>query len=244
MYPFVRLTRPSSDCAAHGRRVVDFGVGEPREETPRVHPRRAGRRARADVDLPAGRGAAGAARGDRGLGRPALRRGARPRHARSCRRSAPRRRSSTWRRCVGRRRRRGDDARLPGARARRAVRRARGRRAAAARRSAGFLPDLDARSTGRARPAVAQLPEQPDGARPLRSSFYERAAALAREHDFVAGLRRGLLRALLRRRARRSRRSRSATCATSWCSTRCPSARRCPATARASWPAIRSSSPR
>ena len=64
------------------------------------------------------------------------------------------------------------------------------------------VPDWDD-----ARDPVAQLPEQPDGARPPRSSFYERAAALAREHDFVARVRRGVLRDLLRRRAARARRS-------------------------------------
>ena len=50
----------------------------------------------------------------------------------------------------------------------------------------GFLPDLDAVDAARPdRAAVAQLPEQPDRARPRRSSCYERAAELAREHDFV-----------------------------------------------------------
>ncbi len=34
-YPFVRLTEAKRELAARGVRVIDFGVGEPREETPR-----------------------------------------------------------------------------------------------------------------------------------------------------------------------------------------------------------------
>ena len=100
-YPFVRLDRGQGrPRVARGVDVIDFGVGEPREETP-AFIRRAlaeARRGRARVGLPAGRGPAGAARGDRGLGRAALRRARSTRPRRSSRRSAPRRRSSTWRR--------------------------------------------------------------------------------------------------------------------------------------------------
>jgi succinyldiaminopimelate transaminase len=34
VYPFVRLTQAKSERLARGQRVVDFGIGEPREETP------------------------------------------------------------------------------------------------------------------------------------------------------------------------------------------------------------------
>ena len=35
VYPFVRLTQAKNERLARGEQVVDFGVGEPREETPR-----------------------------------------------------------------------------------------------------------------------------------------------------------------------------------------------------------------
>ena len=34
IYPFVRLTEARAAAAARGADVIDFGVGEPREETP------------------------------------------------------------------------------------------------------------------------------------------------------------------------------------------------------------------
>ena len=67
--------------------------------------------------------------------------------------------------------------------------------------------------------------------RPARRApleLYERAAALAREPRLRARLRRGVLGALLRRRAARVGAAGRATARTSPCSTRCPSARRCP----------------
>ena len=33
-YPFVRLTEAKQAAAARGVKIIDFGVGEPREETP------------------------------------------------------------------------------------------------------------------------------------------------------------------------------------------------------------------
>ena len=93
-------------------------------------------------------------------------------------------------------------ARVPRVRARRRVRRQAGGRAAAAR-GAGFLPDLDAVAADVwARTAILWLnyPNNPTAATaPLE--LYERAAALAREHDFVRRVRRGVLGAVLRRRA-------------------------------------------
>src|SRR4051812_10633767 len=34
VYPFVRLTQAKNERLAHGEQVVDFGIGEPREQTP------------------------------------------------------------------------------------------------------------------------------------------------------------------------------------------------------------------
>jgi aspartate/methionine/tyrosine aminotransferase len=34
VYPFVRLTQAKNERVARGEQVVDFGIGEPREETP------------------------------------------------------------------------------------------------------------------------------------------------------------------------------------------------------------------
>ena len=51
-YPFVRLTEAKRRLAAAGVDFVDFGMGEPREETPGVHPRGAGRGDRAALQLP------------------------------------------------------------------------------------------------------------------------------------------------------------------------------------------------
>ena len=34
VYPFVRLTEAARDLRARGVEVIDFGIGEPREETP------------------------------------------------------------------------------------------------------------------------------------------------------------------------------------------------------------------
>ena len=70
--------------------------------------------------------------------------------------------------------------------------------------------------------------------------LYERAAALAREHDFVLASDEAYSEIYFGA-SRPPRRCRSPTARTSRSSTRCPSARRCPATARASSPATRSS---
>ncbi len=95
-YPFVRLDEAKRELPRRGVDVVDFGIGEPREETPALHPRGAGGGDRADVGLsrrPTGcpelRAAIAA------LGRRAASASRWTRTPRSCRRSAPRRRSST-----------------------------------------------------------------------------------------------------------------------------------------------------
>ena len=173
-YPFVRLDEAQARrLAARGVDVIDFGIGEPREETPRVHPRGARRRARADrLDLP-----------DAPTGCP------------SCaRRSPPGSRGASARaldpdtevvptlgskeaifrlaQVVGGRRR-GRRHRRPATRCPSAARCSPAREVVELplRAERGLLPDLDARRTGtRVRAAVAQLPEQPDRRDARRSS--------------------------------------------------------------------------
>ena len=133
------------------------------------------------------------------------------------------------------------DARLPGARARRAVRRQAGARAAAARPSAASCPTStpSPRRPGRASAMLwLNYPNNPTAATAPLELYEQRGGARARAR-LRARLRRGLLGALLRRRAARVGAPGRRPHATSRCSTRCPSARRCPATARASSPATR-----
>ena len=73
-YPFVRLEQARARLRAAGVEIIDFGMGEPREETPAFI-----REALADAikplaPYPTAVGPARAARGDRGLGRAPLRR--------------------------------------------------------------------------------------------------------------------------------------------------------------------------
>ena len=237
-YPFVRLTDAKRELVARGVEVVDFGIGEPREDTAPFIREALAASLDAAVDLPARRGAAGAARGGRRLDRAPLRADARPGH-----RGPPHARLQ------------GGD--LPPRAGRR--RRLRGRHRRPATRSPSAAPRSPASrcSSSRWRPSAASCPTStpstpPPGTarrscgsttrttrppRARRSSSTSARREIAREHDFVRRLRRGLLGDLLRRRAaglgargRRppQRRSRS---------TRSPSARRCPATAPASWPA-------
>ena len=98
-YPFVRLEEARARLRAAGVEIIDFGMGEPREETPAFI-----REALADAitplaPYPSARRAARAARGDRGLGGAPLRRRRWTRTPRSSRRSAPRRRCSGSRTC-------------------------------------------------------------------------------------------------------------------------------------------------
>ena len=225
-----------------GRDVIDFGVGEPREETPAFIRRALAEAVEAEPvsTYPAVGGAARAARGDRRLVRAALRRERSTRRPRSCRRSAPRRRSSTSPRSSA----------------------ARGDRVAVT--TPGY--PVPARGAAFAGAEVVELPLRPGArlaARPRRGRLVRRRAAVAelpRQPDRGDRARRSCWSA--RRRSRAATAS-SLACdeayselwfagepplsgaaarrprAASSCSTRCPSAPRCPATARASWPATR-----
>ena len=84
-------------------------------------------------------------------------------------------------------------------------------------------------------------PNNPTGARSRRSSCYERAAALAREHDFVLASDEAYSELYFGGDAPASRAAAAPTARTSSCSTRSPSARRCPATGPGSSPATRRS---
>ena len=236
-YPFARLQEARAQLLAARRALIDFSVGEPREPTPAFI-----RQALVDAITPQSTyplaaglpelRAAIAAWLQRRFGAPLdpdtaghpdarLQGGDLP--------PRPRRRPGRGRR---------HDARLPGPRPRRALRRARGRRAArcarttaSARTSTGV--DLDALAI-----LWVNYPNNPTAATATleRLRSLGRAGARARLRP---GQRRGLQRDLLRRRSRR-RRCRSPTTPTSSSSTRCPSARRCPATA----PALRPATPR
>ena len=95
----------------------------------------------------------------------------------------------------------------------------------------GWLPDLDARRLVAASACCGSTTRTTRRARARRCRVLRarrRAGARAR---LRARLRRGVLGALLRGRAAASARCRSPTARTSPCSTRCPSARRCRATA-------------
>ena len=155
---------------------------------PAVRPRGARRRARgrARLGLPVRGRAARAARRGRRLGRAAA----------SGSRSDPDREivpthgskevvfSPRPGRVRARRPRRRDDARLPGARARRPLRRRRGRARAAASPPAGGCPTSTRVDWTGVRPAVAELPEQPDRrggpARALRAGRGARPRARVR----------------------------------------------------------------
>ena len=138
-YPFVRLTDAKRELSPAGS-TSSTSASASRARTRRRSSARRWRRAlHAAVDLPAGRGPAGAARGDRRVDRAALRAGARPRH-----RGPPHARlqGGDLPPRPGRRRRlRGrHHARLPGGRARRGVRRQAGARAPAGAPSAASSP--------------------------------------------------------------------------------------------------------
>ena len=240
-YPFVRLAEEKRRLLAAGVDLIDFGMGEPREETPAFIREALAEARRAALHLPGGRGPARAARGGRRLGRAPLRHGARPAdagpaHARLQGGDLPPRagaRREPRRRAV---------ARLPGLRARR---RLRGQRGASSCRSRGArLPARPRRGAAR-RPGARRRScgsttrtTRPAATAPLallRARRRARPRARLRRR-----LRRGLLGALLRRHAARLGAAARRPAATSRSSTRSPSAPRCPATARASSPATRS----
>ena len=242
----VRAADRGASAAARraGVDVIDFGIGEPREETPAFIREALAAALEADCRAyPLADRAAGAARRDRRLG--ARRFGV---DARPGTRGLPTlgSKEAIFRLAQIARRRAASPcahARLPRLRARRRVRRREVRRAAAARRERGFLPDLDAVDAVWARvgAAVAELPEQPDR-RATAPLVALRARRGARPRARLrAGLRRGLLRDLLRREPPARRSSSPTARNVAGRSTRSPSARRCRATARASSPATRSS---
>ena len=171
-YPFVRLTEAKR--AAVGARHRRHRLRDRRAARAHagLHPARAGAgaRGRADLDLPAERGASRAARGDRRLGGAPLRRRARPRDRD---RPDPGLQGGDLPPRAGRRRpraaRRRDHAGLSRARPRRAVRRRGGRRGAARPRARLAARPRRGR-LGRRRAAVAELPQQPDGGDGARRS--------------------------------------------------------------------------
>ena len=229
-YPFVRLEPGCSRAPGRGPRGDRLRHGRSaRAHRPADHRGAQRRRARAD-GLPGCGRPARAARGGRRVGRPPVRSRARPGRQRDSdarleggdllvreRRARPRRRPGHGR---------PDRAGLSRRRARGAVRRCPGRRAAAAR--GARLSPRPRRGAGRDVAAhgalLGQLPEQPDrrhGAdRVLRAAGGARARARLR-----ARLRRGV-HASSGSTSRPSRRSSSATGRTWRRSTRCRSARR------------------
>ena len=73
-YPFEELDRRRAAAVAAGLELIDFGVGDPRDETPAFIREALAAAIDARVVVPARGGAARAPRGDRGLGRPSVRR--------------------------------------------------------------------------------------------------------------------------------------------------------------------------
>ena len=237
-YPFVRLTEAKRRLAADGVEVVDFGMGEPREETPAFIRAAVAREIEAEPvsAYPLAEGvptlrAAIAAWVERRFGV-----GARPEHrghpdARARRRRSSRSPRSSTARSACRRR----ATRCPARGALFAGREVvdvpltrRERLAARPRRAA----------VGPPRPAVAQHARQPDRRRGADRASSREAAERCRAPRRRPRLRRGLQRAVVRGRSARRRGCRPAA-RTSSPSTRSPSARRCPGTAAASRRATR-----
>ena len=209
-YPFVRLDEAKAAAAARGARIIDFGVGEPREETPPFiraapWPRRS---------RPSRSPATRRRRACRSCGRRS-RRGSRAGSARTldpddrdrADARAPRRRSSGSPRSSAARAR-GVAVTTPGypVPARGALFAGRGgRRAARSTASERLAAGPRRRRLGRRRDPVAELAEQPDRRVAAPLAFYERAAALRARARLRPRLRRGVLRALVRGRPARER---------------------------------------
>ena len=118
-YPFVRLSEAKRRLEAEGVDLIDFGIGEPREETPAFIREALVGALEPLSTYPSSDGLPELRDGDRRLGRAALRRGARPRHAGAA--DAGLQGGDLPPRPGARRRpRRRPGARLPGLRARRA----------------------------------------------------------------------------------------------------------------------------
>ena len=235
--------RPSGALLAAGVDLIDFGIGEPREETPAFI-----------------RDALVAAL------EPALHLSPRPTGCPSCARRSP---AGSQRRFgaaldpdtagaadarlqggdlpprAGARRRTRSRSRRPAypvLRARRAVRRQGGARAAAARgRRLPARPRRGRRehlgATSRSCGSTTRT-TRPAATAPL--ALYERAAALAREHGFVLACDEAYSEIYFGDEPPASALQLADLQQRRWSSTRSPSARRCPATGRASWPATRS----
>ena len=237
--------RPSGGCRARGVELVDFGMGEPREETP-AFIREALAAALEPLStyplaegLPELRAAI--------AGWIARRFGARAGPGHAGHPDARLQGGDLPPRPGGRRRRRRrHHARLSGVRARRAVRRH--ARASSCRCDAERAScPTSTRSTphlGPRRPAVAQLPEQPDRRRRRRSGSTSGRPSSRAAHDFVLASDEAYSElyfgdeppasALQLADLHQRRGAQHALQALA----------RCPATARASWPATRSWSPR
>ena len=184
----VRAPRAGAPAPAGGRRRPDrLRDGRAARGDARVHPRGARRgRDRAALHLPVGRGAARAARRGRRRGSSGASARRWTRTPRSSPRWAPRRRSSTWRRCS---RATSSPCPRPPTRSTSAARCSPARRCSScrcARRPASSPTSTRCPAETWARVAILWLnyPNNPTAATaPL--AFYERAAALAREHGFV-----------------------------------------------------------
>ena len=240
-YPFVRLDEVKRRLRGRRRRPDRLRRRRAARGDARLHPRGARRRASSRSPptrrrsgcpscarrSPSGRGAASASRSTP--------------TPRCCRRSAPRRPSSTWPRCSAATSS-PSRARLPGLRARRRCSRASEVLELPLREDGGFLPDLDAVDAATWRDVALlwlNYPNNPTAATaPL--ALYERAAALAREHGFVVASDEAYSEIYFGGEPPVSALQAGRPAPASSSSTRSPSARRCPATGRASWPATRS----
>ena len=211
-YPFEELDRRKREALDAGRELIDFGVGDPRDETP-AFIREALREAVVpDLVVPARRRAPGAAGGRSSSGSAALRRG-----ARSGDRPAPDAgqqgadllaRAGGARSGIGTRSGRRDGARLHHPRAGRSVRRRRRRCACRSRRPTSSPTSTASATDTWERTAMLWLnyPNNPTGAvAPL--AFLERRRRARAPPRLPPRARRGVQRALVRRRAPRVGRS-------------------------------------
>ena len=188
-YPFVRLAEAQARLtrARRADRSTSGSASRARRRR-RSSARRSRRRSTPISTYPQAEGCRSCASAIAGWVGAPLRRRARPGHRGRSRRSAPRRRSSTSPRSLGGDLVAGAAARLPGVRARRGVRRQGGAWSCRCAAANGFLPDLDAVDAGdvgarrRCCGSTTRTTRRPP---PRTLELYERAAALAREHDFV-----------------------------------------------------------